>query len=548
MYLGVFLLLLSSGQVSAEMKFDALPERRAFPPSVLNSYVPEPRPSQWKEPPRLSLPSDEKLFTTWVTNRTFHLVRVGDDSAHHLRLRAKADKGELVEGFDANAAYIYAESDSEVPVFLGSGQAGRFSNERLVVDGCTFIMDFQEGDFGRFDPLRSGLYVEGYREVVVRNCAFLSLSYPTDPLRKTTSSLYAADCVRVSIENCWFGGRTIGWRGHINLWGCGPSEIRHVEIDGLGQAAGGIWVATGVGEGKIGFPHDRSVDPSRTLYPPGPLRIENCWIHDQKGKENSDGVYVQSVRPFLIRNCRIENWRDDSLIDMGFRDTSRRWKSGFLPNHGGLGIVEHCQFSNGLIKPSVGLAGGIVFRKNVLRNSWFFPYAFDGGSFFVVDNRIDPMARVLVSGRNGQVKGWTPPEGMLAQGGHLYFVSNHVVSVSRPVALFVAGAKPGPVADVIRSCANQYSFSEAPTHWAIEHDGRRWTREEWQSKTGNDDVKSEEAVLTAFLDALPKCIPPSTNPPGLLHSPGLMDSTLRDSLKETLHAFKESISKNLPQK
>lgn len=469
-----------------------LPDGRwEYPPVTIDQPDTAPRPVAWVEPPPLDLPSDEDLATTTLKGRTYHIVRRSKGGADAQYRRWLASQGRAPEGFDPKAAFAVFDADDESPAFIGSGGAGRFSRERLIVEDCTFLIDFAEGDFEKFDPLRSAIYVEGYREVVVRRSVFISMLPQSAPIRRAIASIYAADCVRVKVEDCYFEGRTTGWRGHINLWGCGPTHIDRVEINGNGGPAGGIWVATGVGEGKIGFPHQDS-DPKLTIYPPGPLRIENAHIHSQKGKENSDGIYIQSVRPYLVRNCKVERWGDDSLIDVGFRDTSKPFGGRFAENHGGLGVVERCEFADGWIKDSVGLGGGLVFRYNRVRNAFFFPYAFDGGSWYVVSNRFDPIPRVLVSGRNNQTDGWTPGEGMLARGGKMVVYNNVVRKQGGAggafAAMFVAGGKPGPVTRVVRSDFNIYDVAglEQHTVFAIEHDGARLSLEKWREATGND--------------------------------------------------------------
>ncbi len=481
----------------------------AWPPETIPQLDPSPRPVEWVEPAALDLPSDENLQTITVKDRTFTITRISKAADTQTFHRWQARQGEAPAGFDANAAFASYEKPDEALSFVGSGTGGKRSAERLVVQGCTFIIDFQEGNFEKFNPRRSAIYVEGYKEVLVRDCVFISKSRPSDPLRKTIASIYAADCVKVQVQDCYFAGRTTGWRGHINLWGCGPSDIRNCEIDGRKRVAGGVWVATGVGEGKIGFPHEGD-DPSLSIYPPGPLRVENCYIHDQVGKENSDGIYIQSVRPYLVRNCKVSTWGDDSLIDAGFRDTSKKWGDGFLPNHGGMGIVEHCEFSNGWIKDSVGMGGGMIFRNNLVKNAWFFPYAFDGGSWYVVGNRFDPMARVVLSGKNGQTDGWTPGEGMFAKGGKMLFFNNYVKSGAKVAAIFVAGAKPAPVATSVVSDYNVFDMAP-PATWAIEFDKSTLNLEQWRERTGND---KNSRIGAGSLDDFKQVDPKTVKLPG----------------------------------
>ncbi len=475
------------------------PIEREWPPATIEKLDPTPRPVKWVEPTPEQLPSEEQLDTITVKGKQFKITRVNaaaDDHGYQRYLVAQGRAAKDSKGAEAFAAY---EKTNEALSFVGSGLAGVNSKERLIIEDCTFIIDFQEGNFGKFTPRRSAIYVEGYKEVIVRNCVFISKSAPTDPLRKTTASIYAADCLKVLVENCYFAGRTIGWRGHVNVWGCGPTTIRNIEIDGQGRSAGGIWVATGVGEGKIGFPHDNN-DPKLTIYPAGPLLVENCLIHNQKGKENSDGIYVQSIRPYLIRNCKVESWGEDSLIDVGFRDTSKKWGERFLPNHGGLGMVENCEFANGWVKDSVGMGGGLIFRNNLLKNAWFFPYAFDGGNWYVISNRFDAMSRVIVSGKNGQLNGWTPGEGMFAKGGKMMLFNNEFIAGKNVAAMYVAGSKQAPITEVISADYNVFSGKDDTT-WAIEHDGTKMSLAQWREKTGNDKhTLTGETSVASFAD------------------------------------------------
>ncbi|MBC8041108.1 MAG: hypothetical protein H7Y06_11230 [Opitutaceae bacterium] len=472
-------------------------EREFHAPITLDAPDFTPRPQTWSEPRRLGLPSDEKLTTVEIRDRTFNIKRVSS--------RAQLGKSTRAAVAVTPGGLAVHEKDDEALFFLGSGGGGRFSNERLIVENCNFIIDFEEGDFEEWDPRRSAIYVEGYKEVVVRNCVFLSKATKFDPMRKVVASVTAYDCLRVEIENSYFEGRTIGWRGHINIYCSGPTSIRNVEINGLDQAAGGIWVATGVGEGKIGWIHQN--EPEKMIYPAGPLLVENCWVHDQKGDENSDGIYVQSIQPYLIRNTKVENWGpDDSLIDVGFRDTAGKTHNCKpLANHGGLGVIENCEFAKGYVKDSVGIAGGLVFRHNLVRDgAWFFPYVFDGGSWFVVSNEFRDQAGVIVSGRNNQLSGWTPKEGMFAKGSQMVLFNNQFKGKPgvAPKALYVGGAAPGPLKEVIRADHNAYAFDTPPAKWGegAKNESDYATLDDWRTATGNDrnSVLSATASVAAF--------------------------------------------------
>ncbi|MBC8126347.1 MAG: right-handed parallel beta-helix repeat-containing protein [Gloeobacteraceae cyanobacterium ES-bin-144] len=546
------LLFISSVSLGADKRVIEIPsggEQILTDPEVTDAINPKPKAVKWVEPKRLGLPSREDLVTHNIRGKTYHINRSSKAVEHHLRLRALAASGgtgnseTVPPGFDPLKPFASYEKLDESPAFLGGGGGGLRSKERLIVEDCVFIMDFTEGDFEKFDPKRSAIFVEGYNEVLVRNCVFFSRSSTRDPLRKTTASIYASDCQKVEVDNCYFEGRTIGWRGHINVWSCGPTSITHCEINGKGAAAGGIWVATGLGEGKIDYAHSDG-DPSLVIYPPGPVLVENCWVHDQKAKENSDGIFIQSARPYLIRNCKVENWGpDDSLIDVGFRDTSKTWDGRFLSNHGGLGMIENCELAGGWIKDSVGLAGGLVFRNNLIRDAFFFFYAFDGGSFYCVGNRFEPTDEVLFSGRNNGTDGWTPREGMLGQGGKAYFFNNHFKRDSAPAAIYVAGADTSPVKGNIVSNYNHYDMPPPPV-MGIEgskEKGTRYTLDQWRGELGQDvnsifGAGSREAFKNANpqLLSLPGGIPMSfgENRTGLVSPVGVTDKDTLDKMRD----------------
>lgn len=485
------LLLAGAVSFSAVASGADLPSPRPLhPPVTQETPNTTPRPYTYVEPPLLNVPSQEPLRTVTVKDRTYTINKVGKVS---FKPEEKA----------SNRDFPGAQSDidklDQSLVFIGSGRGGRESRDRLAIENCTFVMDFTEGDFERWDERRGAVYVEGYREVIVRNCVFVSKAQGDDPERKVTGSIIAYDCLKVQIDNCYFHGRTLGWRGHIIAYCCGPTEIRNVEIDAGGKPSGGIWVATGVGEGKIGWMHENN--PELIIYPAGPLRVENALVRNQKGRENADGIYVQSVHPYLIRNCRVEDWGpDDSLIDVGFRDTAPKTYQGKpLINHGGVGVIEHCEFEKGWIKNSVGLAGGLVFRNNLLkRGTWLFPYAFDGGTWWVVSNRFENMSGVIVSGRNNQFDGWTPKEGMFTNGAKMRLLNNVFHATDSVPGLYAAGAKPAPLSKTIVADFNLYQMP-APKLWGKDTDTDYATFDAWQSATGNDQHSLVgEGSLSAF--------------------------------------------------
>jgi hypothetical protein len=482
---------------------------RLHPPETADgASISAPSQVAWEQPQPLNLPSAENLETITVKDRTYEIRRIS------------SEKGIPKEEIAAKGL-AHFENANEALYFRGSGGGGLKSKERLIVENCTFIIDFKEGDFENWTPRRSGIFVEGFREVLIKNSVFISRGTHLDPLRKTVGCLIAYDCLNVKVEDCYFEGRTVGFRGPINIFCCGPTHIKNVEVNGGGRTTGGIWVATGVGEGKIGWVHQD--DPSLMIYPPGPLLIENCWVHHQKGKENSDGIYVQSVRPALIRNCKVEKWSEDSLIDLGFRDTPPHSFAGKpLVNHGGLAVIEHCEFADGYVKTSVGLAGGLIFRQNILKNAWLFPYVFDGGSWYVVGNKFEGMTGVIVSGRNGQTNGWTPKEGMFIRGSKMFLFNNHFKNAPERIlpALYVAGADPGPLRDCILADYNIYEIDPPPARWAIEAKSASAQYPDlaaWRAGLGQD---VHSVLGPGSLDQYRHVTPPIQLPGGILFEMG----------------------------
>jgi hypothetical protein len=383
------------------------------PADATKEQIFAPRPYTYVEPQALSLPSTAELKTITIRDREYTIRKT------------PSRPGVTPEQITAEGIAWYDKSN-EALFFQGSGGGGLKSKERLIVENCAFVLDFQEGNFDKWDVGRCAIRVEGYNEVLIRNCVFVSRTTKEQEIRRTVASIVAYDCQKVQIEECFFAGRTTGWRGHVLVFCCGPTSIRNIEVRGTRQGdqwacGGGVWVATGVGEGKIGFLHADA--PELMIYPPGPLLIENAWIHDQTGRENNDGIYIQSVQPFLVRNCKLENWRDDALMDIGFRDGAGHGK---LVNHGGMGIVENCEFVKGasksFVKNSVGAAGGIVFRNNVMRDIWVMPYVFDGGTWYFVGNEFVDLTGPAICGDDGRGGGWEP--GMLRDGSRLVFFNN----------------------------------------------------------------------------------------------------------------------------
>lgn len=387
------------------------------PAEATQEQIFAPQPYVYVEPAPLALPSTADLKTITIRDREY-VIR-----------KTPWRPGVTPEQRKAEGVAWYDKLD-EALFFQGSGGAGLNSKERLIVENCTFVLDYQEGDFDKWDVGRCAIRVEGYNEVLIRNCVFVSKTTKEQEIRRTVASIVAYDCQKVQIEECFFAGRTTGWRGHVLVFCCGPTSIRNIEVRGTRQGdqwacGGGIWVASGVGEGKIGYVHQD--EPELMIYPPGPLLIENAWIHDQTSRENNDGIYIQSVQPFLVRNSKLSNWRDDALMDVGFRDSAGKgWPAGKLVNHGGMGIVENCEFVKGasksFLKNSVGAAGGIIFRNNVLRDIWVMPYIFDGGTWYFVGNEFVDLSGPAICGDDGRGGGWEP--GMLRDGSRMVFLNN----------------------------------------------------------------------------------------------------------------------------
>ena len=487
-------LLLMSNVTAAEPKnwTDAEIAARLHAPTVAAEGTTQqemfsPRPYAYVEPRPLALPSTEALKTVTIRNREYVIRRTARWPAEMTPEKARSE-----------GLALYEKND-EALFFMGSGGGGLKSRERLVVEDCTFVLDFQEGDFDKWDAKRCAIYVEGYKEVLVRNCVFVSKTLVSQEIRRTVGSLVAYDCQKVQVEECFFAGRTTGWRGHVLVFCCGPTTIRNIEVRGLKQGdqwacGGGIWVASGVGESKIAWMH--MDDESMMIYPPGPLLVENVWVHDQSGRENNDGIYIQSVQPFLVRNSKVENWRDDSLIDVGFRDSGGKGYNGKkLVNHGGVGVVENCEFAKGaarsFVKNSVGAGGGIVFRSNVFRDVWVMPYIFDGGGWWFTGNEFIELSGAAICGDDGRGGGWEP--GMFQNGSSMHFYNNlfkarpgaklNTMMVSKNAAALMKG---------VHMDYNVYDLSGGSVGaWLLEEQKERKvvckTFADWQKTAGADE-------------------------------------------------------------
>lgn len=511
------------------------------PKSTPMEELARPVPFDYVTPQPLSLPSAEALETTVVRNRDYVIRRVSR------RRDLDTSPGTAVALFEPSDEALYCR---------GSGTCGLESHERLVVEDCTFVLDFEEGNFEKWDAERCSLYVEGFKEVLVRNCVFVSHVTREQEIRRAVGSIVAYDCQKVQVEDCYFAGRTTGWRGHVLVYCCGPTSIRNIEVRGIRDAGGwlcggGVWVATGLGEGKLGVMHKEH--PERMIYPPGPLRVENAWIHDQTGRENNDGIYVQSVHPFLIRNCKVENWRDDALLDLGFRDAaSRSWNDRPLRNHGAIGIVEQCELvrgdSKGFVKNSVGAAGGVVFRHNVLRNLWAMPYIFDGGTWYFAGNDFTDLTGPFLCGDDQRGNGWEP--GMLKDGSRLVFYRNRFrLREGAKVQCLIRAKKADALRNGLSMDENAYDLNGATVaKWIDDKSGalKAKTFEEWQSLFGADAHSvlgtappESSASLALPGDSLGEYSPDKA---GLLAPVGVSNPDVRAKGEALVRAFEEHLA------
>lgn len=479
------------------------------PPLVQEKPTFVPLPHPYAYPVIAPLTSDAELETVTLTNRTWTIVRVSES--------------------DENAPGLHYNASGEA-LYFNSGKPGLDSTERLVVEDCTFIIDFQEGDFDNWRATRCALFVKGYREVVVRRCRFVSKGHRDDPDRKTNASLTAYDCRNVLVEDCTFEGVCNWMRGHVLVFCCGPTHVRRCEVagvmqDGKWSCGGGIWVAHGLGERKLGWSHRKT--PEKMLYPAGPAIVEDCYIHDQQGNNNTDAIYIQSVHNALVRNCRVENWKMDALIDIGFRDTGPKQYDGLtLANHGARAVVENCEFSGGFLKTSVGAAGGIVFRHCIFNDIWYMPYLFDGGNCYLLGNSFRDVTGPIISGQDHRTGGWAAAEGMLVNGSQTYLFGNTIET--KPAASVSALIRNSSrkvaqrLAETIRSDYNVFVMPTPPKAFAEEAATGEVIRtiDAWREATGNDRnsrVADGPARLPVPADVLPEGFParllPNPNTP-----------------------------------
>lgn len=446
----------------------------------------------WKPPAPQALPSAAELATTTYRDQVFTVTR----RAGAVRPGEPADCG------------IYLQ---------GTGGGGMKSQERAVIERCTFILDFAEGDFSTWDDRRCAVRIDGYREVVVRDCVFISRGKAGDPPRKAIGSVVLYDCREVLVENCYFEGLTNWMRGHVLAYCCGPTTVRRCEVSGGpgGQSGGGIWIANGLGEGKIGSLHQD--EPELMMYPSGPALIEDCWLHDHQGKDNADGIYVQSVHNSLIRNCRVERWRMDGLMDVGYRDALHGYKGRTMWNHGALTVVENCAFAGGFLKNSVGAGGGTVLSGCRFDDVWLMPYIFDGGGLYVLGCDFVGLTGAVLTPSDGRHSGWTPKEGMLTNGARAVLLGNRFAARdgARLPSLYVGNGRP--IRDIIVSDANVFAlggiraFAEDRSAKAVIPDLAAWT-----AATGNDAHSAADGdplQLLAALDRTPVPLPPGIAPP-----------------------------------
>lgn len=238
--------------------------------------------------------------------------------------------------------------------------------ERVVIEDCEIDLRFPAKHFGNV-----GIFIFACKDVTLRNVRVRGLTDGAE----ASGGIRIFDADQTLIEDCSIQGSFD--RENLELRDCGPATIRRVESRGRrvgdGYRSGsGIWVANGRGESKL-----LPANPDRPRYPSRGLRIEDCVVADCTGTANKDGIYIQSIRDFIVRRCRVENWRHDGLVDVGFRDTK-----GDRPNHGGTGRFEDCDFHAGYLKVTVGAAGGITFRNCRSRGVSYVPYFFDGGTVY----------------------------------------------------------------------------------------------------------------------------------------------------------------------
>lgn len=508
------------------------------PADATREQIFAPLPYTYEEPRPLALPSTAELKTITIRDREYTIRKT------------PWRPGTTPEQIKTNGVAWYDKSD-EALFFQGSGGGGLRSMERLIVENCTFVLDYQEGNFDTWDAGRCAIRVEGYNEVLIRNCVFVSRTTKEQEIRRTVASIVAYDCQKVQIEECFFAGRTTGWRGHVLVFCCGPTSIRNIEVHGTRQGdqwscGGGIWVASGVGEGKIGYMH--ADEPDLMIYPPGPLLIENAWIHDQTGRENNDGIYIQSVQPFLVRNSKLENWRDDALMDVGFRDGAGHGK---LVNHGGMGIVEQCEFVKGasksFVKNSVGAAGGIIFRNNVLRDIWVMPYIFDGGTWYFVGNEFVDLTGPAICGDDGRGGGWEP--GMLRDGSRMVFFNNRFQAQSgAKLSCLIRSKNAVALPKGLVMDYNVYDLNGAVGAWLVddaqEVGAKTW--EEWKKLSGSDahsmaGGKTLETFKGVNPEALklPGCVPMVFGPAnaGLTGPVGVTNPKVLANARALVEAF-----------
>jgi hypothetical protein len=134
--------------------------RQLHAPETQEGKDTTPRVVKWVEPQPLRLPTAETLTTITVKGQTYDIKHIASGS--------KKSGDEATAAAPRAMIALYDKAD-EALYFRGSGRGGLESKERLVIEDCTFVIDFQEGDFETYEPRRCAVFVEGFREVLVRN-------------------------------------------------------------------------------------------------------------------------------------------------------------------------------------------------------------------------------------------------------------------------------------------------------------------------------------------------------------------------------------------
>ena len=190
--------------VFAQVTADGVPPR-LHPPMTSAQEDWSPRPHTYVEPAELRLPSAEELKTVEVRGREFHIRRTP--------AKAYLSDEQQRQAEDEGIAFGFFDRDDESLYFWGGGGGGRFSHERLVVEDCTFVIDFEPGmhpggDFGRWDPhraanlhqSRSSENCETRRFMDFLCCRFFRTSHTSSRFSLTSSAMSASRIGRERIR------------------------------------------------------------------------------------------------------------------------------------------------------------------------------------------------------------------------------------------------------------------------------------------------------------------------------------------------------------